>query len=251
MHSIVRNFIGLSLVGAIALFFLVHDAHAADLTIGGFNQARGGATSLADPNTANLKKAIMRQFPGARFDFFSQLTATQLSKVNVVFLSVTTGDFSAISPLSKAEQTALRNFVVGGGTAVIFTDNDTFSAKPRAPASNASLLEPFGLAATGTLKGAQPIELIACQNPIAKGPAGQITQLDTFYPGWFSILGASVDLGTLVSDGKPGLAWLHPGALGIHSGAVVFFADSSLVFDSHRTANDTIGILNALALAPH
>jgi hypothetical protein len=85
-------------------------------------------------------------------------------------------------------------------------------------------------------------------NPVASGPAGTINQLESYYPGWFSKLGASTLLGTLPANNEPGLAYLPAGSLGAGSGDVIFFADSSLLLDGTRTSDDTTGILNALAV---
>lgn len=215
------------------------------LVIGGFNETRGGQQSLQDPAVAGLRSAITQAFPTASFKFAGKLTSTFLGHVTVVMLGVGKSATSGIKPLSKSEQTALAAFVRGGGAALIFTDNSTFDSN--AKSQNKSLLAPFGLAAAGTLDGNQAAPFTGSKDPIANGPFGTASQLDTFFPGWFSKTGSSKVLASFSYNGKPAVAYLP--ARG-SSGAVVLFADSSLLFDSNRTANDQTAILNAFALAP-
>jgi hypothetical protein len=221
-------------------------ANAASSLLCGFNNTRGGETSLANSAVAGLRAAIVAQFPGVKVRLFAQLSKASLTGCRATYIAVITSPTSGIKPLSAAEQTALKNYVDAGGVATLFTDNNTFVAN--ATTINNSVLKPFGLAATGTLTGGQPITLKSGNNPVASGPAGNTSQLDTFYPGWFAKLGTSTELGSFPANGKPGLAWLPAGALGHGSGAVVMFADASLVLDGTRSAEDTTGILNALAL---
>ncbi len=243
-RSISQSLGGLAVLAATLL--AAGPAAAALPVLCGFNNARGGIESLANSGVAGLRAAIVAQFPGVKFHLVGHLTSTTLASCNVVYLGVATSPTSGIKPLSKAEQSALRAFVDAGGSAALFTDNDTFVTN--APAINASLLTPFGVTATGTLDGNQAITLKSGTNPVASGPAGTIGQLDTFFPGWLSKFGKSKDLGTFTANSQPGLAWLPAGVLETGSGPVVMFADSSLLLDGTRTAEDTTGILNAFAL---
>ncbi len=223
-------------------------AHPLDrLTIGGFGQTRGGIESLANPLQSDLRAAIRAEFAGAHFCFSNELTASFLKHIDVIVLGVASGGNAAITPLSAAEQTNLLSFVLSGGTAIILTDNDTFDGHASAPA-NASLLAPFGLAATGTVVGSQTTQLFKDNNPVANGPAGNITTLQTFYPGWFSTLGRSIELGRVTANSQPGVAYLSAGTLAAHSGAAVFFSDSNALIFYGRTSDDKIAILNSIAL---
>jgi hypothetical protein len=222
-----------------------HRQAGTNLTLGGFNEARGGQQSLQDPAVSGLKAAIAHAFPGVVFKFSAKLTHGFFNKVNAVLLGVGKSPTSGIKPLSKQEQRALANFVGGGGEALIFTDNDTFDAMARA--ENDSLLRPFGLSATGTLDGNQTATFLQSNDPIANGPFGSISQLDMFYPGWYAKTGSCIVIAALIANSEPALCYIPAHRTG---GAAVFFADSSLLFDSVRTANDQTAILNALALAP-
>jgi len=123
----------------------------AAVVVGGFDATRGGFESLAPGEDSALASDIVSAYPGTTFSFTDTLTPSFFSGINVVILGVATTDFNAITPLSSSEQGALSNFVLNGGTALIFTDNSTFSSN--ALTANASLLTPFGLSATGTLEG--------------------------------------------------------------------------------------------------
>jgi hypothetical protein len=193
-------------------------AIAQPLQLGGFNVSRGGIESLSSPDEAGLKKAIKKAFPGTTFTLRGSISSTLTSQVNVILIGVATGGNSAITALSRKEQRRLVDFVKAGGTLLIFADNDTFD--PNAPAVNASVLSPFGLTATGTLNGNQSVTLSGSPNPVANGPFGTVSSISTSYPGWFSSLGSSSDLGNLDANGQSAIAYLAPGALGTGSGAV-------------------------------
>ena len=70
---------------------------------------------------------IVSAFPGTTFQFTNTLTSPFFSSVNAVILGVATSDTSSITPLSASEQSALKSFVLGGGIALMFSDNDTFA----------------------------------------------------------------------------------------------------------------------------
>jgi hypothetical protein len=213
------------------------------MVIGSFNPARGGIESLKSPDVAGLNAAIASMFH-PKFRYTGKLTPKFLHGVNVMVIGVAAAVSGEIKPLSAKEQSALLNFAKRGGTVVVFADNSDFQK------ADDSVLKPFGLASSGKLDGAQTATWVGSvsQNPLANGPAGSALQLDTYYPGWFSVLGSALDLADLPGSGAPAAAYLQRGALGAQSGAVVFLSDSSLMLDGTRTENDQIAILNAIAL---
>lgn len=162
-----------------------------------------------------------------------------------LIIGVATSDTSATAPLSSAEQAALVNFVKGGGNALLFTDNAIVTST----ASN-SFVSPFGLATAGTLFGVQATTIVNGTNPVVSGPFGVATGFGNLVPGWFSSLGTAQELVMLDANGQPVVAVLMPGALGVGSGAVVFFGDSNFLIELQGDANDTILTLNSLALRP-
>jgi hypothetical protein len=232
------------LAAALAAFIgLPQATRAAGLDIGGFTVARGGAESLASTSETGLASAIAAAFPHSRIRYRSTLSRKFLETVSVVVIGVAQSSTGEITPLTAKEQAALLAFVKHGGTAILFCDNNLqFN-----PASN-SLLAPFGLASDGNLSNAQTLAFTSGTNdPVETGPFGTAAQLDYSWTAWFTKLGPATALGTL-GNGQPGLAWLPKGALDAASGAVVFFADSSLMVDGVRTAEDKVAILNAIAL---
>ncbi len=216
-------------------------AHASNVVVGGFNAARGGFESLAPGEDSALASDISSAYPGTTFDFTSTLTPTFLSGVQVAILGVGTTDTSAVTPLSSSEQSALLNFVLGGGTALIFADNSTFD--PNAPATNASFLSPFGVTIKGTLDGGQTAPII---NPT--GPLTSPYPVSAFYgnyTGYFSNTGQGMVLANF-GVGEPAIDYFAPGVLGPHSGAVVLFADSdAMVAGDGLTSTNLNLILNA------
>jgi|SRR5579871_448334 len=236
------------LLASIGLFVsTAASVKAGPFVVGGFTAARGGFESLAPGEDSALAADITTAFPGTTFDFTDTLTSSFLTGVNVGIFGVATSDGSAITPLTASEQTALLNFVLGGGTALIFADNSLFNAS--APAANASLLSPFGVSVTGTLIGTVNAPIL---NPTGAltGPF-PVTQFATNFPGYFNNTGGGTVLADLNGNpAEPAIVRFAPGQLGPGSGAVVFFSDSDAMVagDSLTTTNLNL-ILNAFAMA--
>jgi hypothetical protein len=157
------------------------------------------------------------------------LTPAYLSGLDVVFLVAATGPFTSMAPLTAAEQAALRAYVLGGGGAIILTENSDFTT------ANASLLAPFGVATTsrfpfrqtGTFTSPFP----SAFDVVRAGPGGTATGFSGWYSGRFTALNGAVELGRW-GPGLPSLLGFAPGALGPGSGAVLLFADSGPFFDA-------------------
>jgi hypothetical protein len=220
-----------------------NSAYAGGVVVGGFDAARGGFESLAPGEDSALANDITSAYPGTTFTFTSTLTPTFLSGVQVVILGVATTDFSAITPLSSSEQSALGNFVLGGGTALIFADNSTFASN--APAANASLLNPFGVTITGTLNGGQTAPIINPTGPLTSPYA--VTAFFGNFTGYFNGIGQGTVLANF-GPGEPAIDYFAPHVLGPQSGAVVLFADSdAMVAGDGLTTTNLNLILNAFA----
>jgi PEP-CTERM motif len=235
------------LLGLLAICAAV-PTQASPFVVGGFDAARGGLESLAPGGNPTLASDIAAAFPGTTFQFSNTLTPAFLSSVNVVILGVATTDSSAITPLSGSEQSALTSFVLGGGTALIFSDNSTFD--PNAPAVNASVLTPFGVTATGTEDGFVSAPILNSTGPLTS-PFTPVTEFDTLFPGWYSDTNGGLVLADLNSDPTtPAIDFFAPGALGPASGAVVLFSDSNAIIQTTAdlTTSNLNLILNAFAL---
>jgi hypothetical protein len=227
-----------------------HSVSAASLTVGGFNEARGGEESINE--NPGLQNLITTQFPGTIFSSSAELTPAYLSTINALIIGVAVSCGEEIKPLSVAEQTALLNFVKAGGTALLFGDNSE-----NAKAANHSFTAPFGLSMAGTLELTGGSTIVNSSNPVVTGPAGTATGFDYEVPGWFSELGSAQKIAVLNAPGlkgdkQPSVAALLPGVPGTGSGATVFFSDSDSLIVSYcgiSSTNDNILILNSLALA--
>ena len=184
-------------------------AHGGGIVIGGFDAARGGFESLAPGEDSALATDISSAISGTTFSFTNMITPSFLSGVQVVILGVATTDTSAVTPLSPSEQTALQNFVLGGGTALIFADNSTFA--PNAPATNASFLNPFGVTITGTLGGGRTAPIINPTGPLTS--PFPVSAFYGYYTGYFSDIGSGTVLANF-GAGEPAIDYIAPGVLG-------------------------------------
>jgi len=228
----------------IAALWTMPGTARAQLVIGGFDASRGGFESLAEDST--LANDITTAIPGTTFSFSNTLTPSFLAGVNAVILGVATTETSAITPLTSSEQTALHNFVLNGGTALIFSDNDSFD--PNAPVVNASVLTPFGLTATGTLPPPANPSILNPSGPLTH-PFTPVTDFTTLDAGFFNGTGT----GTVLAQFAPGEAaidYFAPGTLGPHSGTAVFFSDSNTISNDTLTTSNLNLLLNGLPAVP-
>ena len=247
---IIRKFVGSSLLRSTllaGLFGVFAIPAYAGLVVGGFSLARGGIESLASGGDTALAADIQAAIPGTTFSFSDTLTPAFLGAVNAVILGDATTNTSAIAPLTASEQTALLNFVLGGGTAVIFTDNSTFSAN--APTVNASMLSPFGVTASGTLGGTHKAPIANLNGPLTT-PFGPVTQFATNFPGFYTSTGQGQVLAQF-APGEAAIDYFAPGVLGVGSGKVVLFSDSNaMIAGDSLTATNLNLVLNALSPVP-
>jgi hypothetical protein len=219
------------------------------IVFAGFDPARAGETSFAvGTNFSQARAAITNAYPAATFVGFPTLTASNLAPVNVLVIGTPISGTNAITALDTNEQAALLEFVQGGGAAILFTDNDSFS--PLASEANASFLSPFGLSGGGTLISEVVATVMAPdQHPVTSSPFGQVEHLIQFVPGVITNLGPyATALAT--NYGGIALAVINPGQLAPGSGPVVVFPDISGFWDTdgYFPTNTTL-FLNAVEFA--
>ena len=186
-----------------------------------------------------------RRYREPRSRFQIRLRRLSLPVLTPSFLGVAT-ERSAITPLTSSEQTALHNFVLNGGTALMYTDNNTFD--PNAPVVNASFLTPFGLTTTGTLGPPANPPLLNSSGPLTH-PFTPVTNFTTLDAGFFNGTGT----GTVLAQFAPGEAaidYFAPGTLGPHSGTAVFFSDSNTLSNDTLTTSNLNMLLNGLTPVP-
>jgi hypothetical protein len=212
-----------------------------------FGDTRAGVTSI-DGGTGwltQLRESIAASFPGSTFRGMPDLTHPMLFEADVVILSSAYSGDVSIAQLSPAEQAALREFVLQGGSALLFVDGDGL---PGWEVTNESLLDAFGLDVTGDLGGA-PIQFAPADSPIAAGPFGTVSGFTFLACGWFDSLGPdALSVAHYTGSGQPAVAWVPPDKLGSGSGIVVAFGDTSMIFDAFFCPECRTVVLNSLAI---
>jgi len=219
---------------------------AADPNVVGFNSVRGGVTNIVSGQEFDqLRAALIAVHPSTTFRGVSPLTDIN-SADDIVILASGSGSVTAITPLSAAEQTALLNFVLAGGSAIICVDNDTFNGAA-SDAANESLLDPFGLDVTGTgLPWSRTASVTAPASPVMNGPYGVIATHSVGWSGWFNTVGpAGSVIARLNDNSQPNLVEVPCGTLGPGSGRVVLFSDTTMLIDTYVTANNLALLKNA------
>ena len=211
--------------------------------LGAFDTSRGGTVSLAAGGLiAQARTNILNAFPMTVIRSNATLTAEFLDTVKMLVIASPSDQNVAITPLTGAEQAALRYFVEQGGAALLMVGNDRYSSS--AEVANESLLDAFGVDVTGSIQNmAAPATVVnPAASPWTSGPFGVINNYAAYYPGWFDGLpGNAVVIARLDANQQPSLALLNAGALTPQSGPVFFASEAGVVL--------TPLTLNALAMA--
>jgi hypothetical protein len=232
---------------ALALLITGESATQAGLIVGAFNTARSGDASVSSGNLADeLRAALVGEFAGISFVDTDTLTSEFLSGLDV-FVTSNAGGTDPFITLSPAEQSALIDFVTGGGAAILVVD--PFKFQPGGPTGN-DFTMPFGVEMSlGEVLGTDVGEVInPPAHPVTNGPFGLVPQFTTGYPGWFTSVGAATPLATLAGNGQVSLAVLDDGVLAPGSGRVVLASDASAFGDSPLLFSENQSLfLNAFA----
>lgn len=194
---------------------------------GGLDLARGGVASLKSGSfMVNVRSAILEAVPCATFTESNVLTSSYLSTVDVLVLVSATGNTTAITPLSAAEQSAVDDFVRSGRGALISADNNAYAGAFSDPA-NESVLDPFGLDVTGNLSGNQAATATT-SHVVLNGPYGTVSVLSAIFSGWFDNLGPYAQaIAKLNANAGACIAVIEPSAIAPGSGAVVLTSDTN------------------------
>jgi hypothetical protein len=201
------------------------------VVIGGFDYIRsGGASFPIGGSFSQARSAILSNYPATVFASFTTLAATNLANVDILIIGTAATITNDINPLSTEEQAALLDFVKTGGAAVLFTDNNSFSAF--AYAANTGFLAPFGMGSDGALVGEVPAVVpTPSQHPLTRGPFGSVSRFTEFVPGAITNLGPyAISLATNFAG--TALAVIDPGVIVPGSGPVVAFSDISGFWDT-------------------
>ncbi|APZ93100.1 putative Ig domain-containing protein [Fuerstiella marisgermanici] len=192
-------------------------------TIGVWNATRAGIDLNFDTGTEleDLRDDLSASFPNGTLIGTSRLGDEFLSGVDVLALHAAASGFTEISPLTAAEQTALFNFVRDGGSAILLPDNDGDFA-----AFSDSILAPFGMDTSGVISFLNRADITAPEHPIFKGPFGEVTGFDTWFPSQIVNFGAYATSVAALSGNRSVGAVIEPGAIAEGSGGVVVFSDT-------------------------
>jgi hypothetical protein len=207
--------------------------------VGGWDVSRGGEYSLsAGANTAPIRAGLSGAFPDTTFTGASTLTSGYLSSLDLLVVTSAFSDSTPITALSPSEQSALMNFVLGGGNALILGERSDFS-----PLVNPTLVTPFGPNINGTTM-LNPTATVTnpASVPFTAGPFGLVTTLSTANPGWFDTLGGAIPVAT-ISPGFTVLAYFPENAIAPGSGRVVISADSDIYFQNSTLIFNTFNYL--------
>lgn len=172
---------------------------------------------------------MQAKYSDIEFRALSELTATDLSDVDVVVLSSVRANSGAISPiLSSDEQNALYNFVLSGGCAILFPDNSTFAGTPESDLANESLIDPFGLDIKGTLGGVYTATTTLASSPVTSG----VTSYLGNFAGWFDGTNGATVLANIIVSSQEQLSLVEfvPGHFETGSGRVVVYSDANVFF---------------------
>lgn len=169
---------------------MVAQGARAELVIGSFDLARGGRASLVD--SPDLDIMLMRGVASLlltdeSFVSAPELTPEFLSTVDVLVMPSNFTSSSAVTPLSPAEQAAMFNFVVGGGSLILAMENIELS--PTADVTHESFLDPFGMSITGVVPGVTLANALEPDHPIFAGDFGLFPSYETSRTGWLDELG--------------------------------------------------------------
>lgn len=217
-----------ALLGSIGIALVSGTASqaGAEIVVGTFDASRAGLTNVATgPAATQMRASLAANFPDASFATAPTLTGGFLSGVDVLVLTPFNGG-TGITPLSAAEQTAMLNFVMNGGRALLLADGLQLSAAQ-------SLITPFGMTiADDNLSGLQLCTPTAPSHPVISGPFGTTTVFGNLGGGILTNLGPySTTLGTMDANGQPVLAAIEAGAISPGSGRVLIYGDATLFAD--------------------
>ncbi|HEY4311258.1 MAG TPA: PEP-CTERM sorting domain-containing protein [Pirellulales bacterium] len=202
---------------------------ASGLVIGTWNSTRAGIANIPTGEFSTQAVASLEtNFPGMSFKTTTTLTPQFFQGVNMLFIDTAQTDSVPITPLSSSEQSALLNFVKGGGSAFLLTEGYA----PFVQASQ-SVLAPFGITiADDNLDGLMAGNPVNEPNPIFDGPYGSTASILLYGAGDYPNLGPhATSLADNAINGLPVMAVIPPHALSPTSGAVVMVADSTSFID--------------------
>lgn len=213
---------------------LLSTMHASATTVGTFGAPRvTTANPLTGTVTPELGATFASHFPDANVVTSPTLTPDFLSGVDCLVIATAKAFDVSITPLSAQEQTALYDFVLDGGNALLITEG---LANLYLPAAQ-SIASVFGVSVVDDgLAGIQPALPVAPLHPIVSGPFGVQNYLAVYGSGAFVDLGPYASpLFSLTATSLPVALVIEADAIAPGSGRVI------MVADTHLYLGDAIG----------
>jgi hypothetical protein len=213
------------------------------LVITGFDAARGGIFAIADGGSAvsEARMALELDPPdgiglgdGVSYVPFNTLDLSQpgVATANIMVLYVALNAVDPISALSMPEQTALLNYVLGGGCAVLIADND-HAANPAWVAANSSLVGPFGMTVESMFTGLVDAQIVNHTTALTDIPGRIVDHMAQNSPGLITDLGPNgIAIAAVTGAVGDAMALIQAGDLGVGSGPVIVFSDVNSFLDA-------------------
>jgi hypothetical protein len=198
--------------------------------VGTFNSARASTANFLMGNyTHQAQASFATNFPNVSIETTQTLTSQFLSGINTLVIGSPSTETTGIVPLSSSEQTALYNFVLGGGNAFLIADGYS----PYTAAAN-SFVKPFGMTiADDGLTGVLYATPTTQSSPVINGPFGDVTSIPLYGAGIITNLGShATDLANMNALNKPVYAEIPAHALGPTSGRVLIITNAAFMMDS-------------------
>ncbi len=200
------------------------------IILGTFGAPRVTDASIATGSmTSMLRNSLYSNFPGSTIVTSPTLTPAFLSGIDVLAIASDKTPYGGITPLSASEQSALVDYVLNGGSALLIAEGI-----PNFAAAAQSMISPFGLTmADDGLSGYTAALPVDPNHPIFSGPFGVQNYVEFLAGVVFPDLGPyATALANLPQTGQTAVAIIERHAMGPHSGAVVIVGDANFLENS-------------------
>jgi hypothetical protein len=209
---------------------------ARDLIVGTFDRSRCREANVADGEwTTQMRNWLHAN--GYQIRAFPELTQEAISDVDVLVIhNVSNGTEPIIDGFRDGEPNVLRDFVLGGGGALVLVDGAIQFLK-----SARQIVAPFEINLEGPLEFEQVGSVTNREHPVVQGGpgpfCGQVTSIRGYYAAWIRNPEPHVvPLASFPNDindrPRPCLAAIEAGALAPGSGGVVLITDSNPLADA-------------------
>ncbi len=242
------HLLGILLLGAI--FAVSGSSSASALVIGTFDSSRTGIANLETGLfSTQARNSMGANFPGLTFSSAPTLTPAFLAGVDLLLIHPLNFP-GATTPLTAGEQSALFEYVAGGGNALLLLEGGV--TNPAVVVSSQSIAGVFGLTiADDGLAGILNGTPTAPDHPIFNGLFGTQTFVQLGGAGVYTNLGPyAQSVAIMDALGLPVIAVIEADAIAPGSGRVILTSDSEMFINNslggYFTNHETL-LLNMVA----